>query len=183
MKTNRFYYLPFQIMCGLLLLLVTILGQAQSAQGYVGNLESPNHGTFVSGLWAIRGWVCAAKGSIEVINSVEVKIYKDDQLQQVQQAAYGSPRADTMTICDDTNSGFITTVNWGQYGDGLHTVRVFVNGIEFGAPSFTVTTLGTEFLTGASGEYALADFPQSGDTTTVRWSEAHQNFINSSDSF
>ena len=177
MKTHRFYCLPFQIMCGLLLLLVTVLAQAQSAQGYLGTLESPGFGTFVSGLGAIRGWVCEADESVEVVNSVEVKIYKDDQLQQVQQAAYGIPRGDTINVCDDINSGFITTVNWGQYGDGLHTVRVFVNGIEFGAPSFTVTTLGTDFLTGASGEYVLADFPQSGDTTTVRWSEAHQNFI------
>ena len=35
MKTHRFYCLPFQIMCGLLLLLVTVLAQAQSAQGVI----------------------------------------------------------------------------------------------------------------------------------------------------
>lgn len=35
MKTNRFYCFLYQIMLGLLLLLVTILGQAQSAQGVI----------------------------------------------------------------------------------------------------------------------------------------------------
>ncbi len=188
MKTNRFFGFPCQIMLGLLLLLVTILGQAQSVQKYLGILESPSPDAFVSGLWGIRGWVCEVDESVKVV-SVEVKIYKGDQLQQAQQAAYGVTRGDTINVCGDIDNGFITTVNWGQYGDGLYTVRVFVKGIEFDngievenvieldAASFTVTTLGTDFLTGASGEYVLADFPQSGNTTTVRWSEAHQNFI------
>ncbi len=71
MKTHHFYCLPFQILYGLLLLLVTVLAQAQSAQRYLGTLESPGFGTFVSGLGAIRGWVCEADESVEVVHSVE----------------------------------------------------------------------------------------------------------------
>jgi hypothetical protein len=40
-----------------------------------------------------------------------------------------------------------------------------------------VTTLGVDFLRDVSGQYTLANFPQTGRDVVVRWSESHQNFV------
>ena len=38
-----------------------------------------------------------------------------------------------------------------------------------------MTTLGTEFLTGASAQVSIPDFPTPGETTTFRWNQATQH--------
>jgi hypothetical protein len=119
-----------------------------------------------SGIGLIRGWVCDA-------GTVQIQI--DDQPRW--RAAYGSDRPDTVAVCGDANNGFAYTVNWNAYGDGTHTVRAFADGAEFGSTTFTVTTLGVDYLRGASGEYTLPNFPQAGRNVTVRWAEPHQNFV------
>ncbi len=91
--------------------------------------------------------------------------------------AYGTKREDTAAVCGDTNNGFGLTFNWNRLGDGPHTLRAFADGVEFAALTFNVTTLGREYLQGASGESTLSGFPLSSNNLTVRWSEAHQNFV------
>ena len=56
-------------------------------------------------------------------------------------------------------------------------MRAFADGAEFANVTFAVTTLGVEYLQGASGEYPLPNFPQAGKNVTVRWSEPPQNFV------
>jgi hypothetical protein len=94
-----------------------------------------------------------------------------------QRVPYGSDRPDTAEVCGDINNGFGYTVNWNSLGDGTHTLQAFADGVEFANVSFTVTTLGVDFLQGASGEYTLPNFPQAGKNVTVRWAESHQNFV------
>jgi PhoPQ-activated pathogenicity-related protein len=130
------------------------------------NLESPQQGSFESGVGLIRGWVCQA-------NTVEIQIDGDAR----QQVAYGTTREDTAATCGDTNNGFGYTFNWNRLGTGNHTLRAFADGAEFANVTFAVTTLGVEYLQGASGEYPLSNFPQAGRNVTVRWSEPHQNFV------
>jgi hypothetical protein len=91
--------------------------------------------------------------------------------------AYGTTREDTAAVCGDTDNGFGYTFNWNRLGNGKHSLRAFADGAEFANVAFTVTTLGVEYLQGASGEYPLSNFPQAGKTVTVRWSEPHQNFV------
>ena len=79
--------------------------------------------------------------------------------------------------CADGNNGFGGVVNWNLFGDGLHEIRAFVDSVEFASATFTVTTLGVEFLTGAAGDFFLTDFPDPGRDLTLRWSEPHQNFV------
>ncbi len=55
-------------------------------------------------------------------------------------------------------------------------MRAFADGEEVAHSTFSVTTLGTEFRRGLSGVYPLADFPTRGQTVTVEWQEALQNF-------
>ena len=130
------------------------------------NLESPRQSSFESGIGLIRGWICDAK-------TVEVQIDNGAR----EQVAYGTTRQDTAAICGDTNNGFGYTVNWNRIGNGSHTLRAFADGSQFASTTFTVTTLGEQYLRGVSGEYTLPNFPQTGKNVTVRWSEPHQNFV------
>lgn len=131
------------------------------------HLESPSEGSFESGIGLIRGWVCDAA-------TVEVEIDREKRWP----TAYGTQRGDTAAVCGDTDNGFGLTFNWNLFGGGLYSLRALTDGAPFGEVIFRVATLGTEFLRDApTRDYALPDFPQSGDSATVRWSEAHQNFV------
>ena len=130
------------------------------------NLESPQQGSFESGIGLIRGWICQA-------STVDIQIDGGAS----QRVAYGTTRKDTVEVCGDDNNGFGYTFNWNTLGTGNHNLRAFADGVEFANVDFTVTTLGVEFLQGASGEYSIANFPQAGKNVTLRWAEPHQNFV------
>ena len=136
-------------------------------QSISGNLENPAPQSYQSGITVISGWICNA-------NRVDIEI--DGNL--TMQASYGTLRLDTQSVCNDTNNGFGLLYNMNRLGDGPHSLRVLVDGTEFARTSFNVTTpgLGDEFPRGLSGSYTLADFPASGQKTTVRWQESQQNF-------
>lgn len=129
-------------------------------------LESPSQGSYESGIGLIRGWVCEA-------SRVEVSI--DDQARRL--TAYGTKRGDTEAVCGDSNNGFGLTFPWYQIGDGVHNLRAFADGVEFANVNFAVTTVSEGFLTGLDGQFKLANFPGANQTTNVRWSEPHQNFV------
>ncbi|MDG4553828.1 MAG: hypothetical protein P9E24_06220 [Candidatus Competibacter sp.] len=137
-----------------------------SSGGGKATLESPQPGSFESGIGLIRGWICQA-------NTVEVQIDGGAR----QRVAYGTTREDTVAACGDADNGFGATFNWNRLGDGTHNLRAFADGAEFANVNFTVTTLGEEYLRGASGEYPVANFPQAGTNVTLRWAESHQNFV------
>src|SRR5712692_10314197 len=63
-------------------------------------LEDPQLGSHQSGIGLIRGWVCQA-------NRIDIEI--DGQKVQ---AAYGTTRGDTQSVCGDSNNGFGLTFNW-----------------------------------------------------------------------
>ena len=131
-----------------------------------GALENPSAGSFQSGIGLVSGWVCGAE---------QVEIEVDGTATFA--AAYGAHREDTAERCDDSNTGFGLRLNWNELGDGEHIVRALADGKELGRATFTVTTLGETFLTGASGVYDLPDFPEPDTTVTVEWQEASQNFV------
>lgn len=140
------------------------LHPASLALGAVnGVLENPPQASFQSGLGVVSGWVCDAQ---------QVTLRIDGG--PAEAAAYGSSRGDTFAICGDTDNGFGRLVNWNVYGDGPHTIDVAADGRSLGRATFTVTTLGTRFLRGASGQYSLPGF--AGRKTEIRWQEALQNF-------
>ena len=117
----------------------------------VGYLENPGANSYQSGIGVISGWVCAA-------DLVEIEINGARQ-----PAAYGTERADTESVCGDTANGFGLLFNWNLLGDGEHTVRVLADGEEVGQATFTVTTLGEEFVRGAEGRVRVEDFPSAGE--------------------
>ena len=143
--------------------------------GPMGILENPGPGSFQSGIGLFSGWVCdASQIEIEILPTGNDKTCLDRTRLQ---AAYGTIRSDTAGVCGDTDNGFGLLFNWNLLGDGTHTVRAFADGIEFDSATFTVTTLGTEFLTGVRRVETIPNFPERGKNVAVEWQEASQNFV------
>ena len=130
-----------------------------------GSLENPGPDSFQSGIGVISGWVCEAE-------AVEIELNG-----ALQMAAYGTARADTEAVCGDTDNGFGLLFNWNLLGDGEHEVVAFVDGVELGRATVTVTTLGAEFLREVTGTCEVEDFPMLGETGTVEWQQTQQNFV------
>ena len=118
----------------------------------------------------ISGWVCTA-------DAVEIVIETADGRTISQEAGYGTERRDTAAACGDTDNGFGLLVNWNLLGDGEHEVVAFVDGVELGRATVTVTTLGAEFVRGVTGTCEAEDFPMLGETVTVAWQQTQQNFV------
>lgn len=131
-----------------------------------GTLENPQPRSSKGGIGVVSGWVC---------NAIRVDIIFDGVA--TLQAAYGTSREDTRSVCGDANNGFGLLLNWNLLRDGTHSVRALADGVEFGRATFTVVTLGTEFLRGANGCYLLENFPQPGKSVTVCWEQSSQSFV------
>ena len=128
-------------------------------------LENPSIGSSQSGIGVISGWACEAGQIVIELAGTPV------------QAAYGTSRGDTQSVCGDSNNGFVLLVNWNNLGAGEHEIRALVDGLEFARTTVRVTTLGVDFLEGVRRTLVVPDFPHSGDTTTLRWEESLQNFV------
>ncbi len=50
------------------------------------------------------------------------------------------------------------------------------NGVEFARSTFTVTTTGEDFLTGANARSTVEDFPSPGEMTVLEWNQSTQHF-------
>lgn len=144
-------------------LVVVWLANTAFAQG---QLEVPDSGSSQSGIGIVSGWKCSAG---------DLTIQFDNG--PIYEAAYGTIRTDTQGVCGDTNNGWAFLWNWNKLDDGQHTVKAFDNGVQFGAATFTVQTLGEEFRTGLSKTVSVSNFPASGQTTTLVWQEGQQNFM------
>ena len=141
-------------------------GHQNPGQAILGN---PQPGSFQSGIGVISGWVCEAE-------RIDIVFDPDTDNEMTFQAGYGTSRTDTSGKCGDSANGFGLLWNWNKLGPGQHTIRALADEFEFARSTFTVTTLGEEFVRGLDSEYELEDFPEVGTTVTVKWQEALQNF-------
>ncbi len=101
-------------------------------------LENPGDKQLYSGIGVISGWKCEADGPLTVR-------FNDGQSIPL---VYGSERTDTRSVCGDANNGFVAIWNWAHLGDGIHTARVYDNGVAFAETTFQVGTMGVEFWDG-----------------------------------
>ena len=101
-------------------------------------LENPGDGQLYSGIGVISGWKCEADGPLTVR-------FNDSRSIPL---VYGSERTDTRSVCGNANNGFVAIWNWGNLGDGVHTARVYDNGVAFAETTFQVGTLGVEVWPG-----------------------------------
>lgn len=142
----------------------------QPLKGFLGN---PAPGDHVSGIGVISGWTCKAK---EVV--IEFSGHRGHTpYREEWKAGYGTRRTDTFDACGDVDNGFSLLFNWYHLGEGVHTVRALVDGRVLGEAEVSVTTLGEEFVREKSGQWTLQDFPEDGESITVRWSETLQNLV------
>ena len=111
-------------------------------------LENPTPRSFRSGVSVISGWACDAEEIVIEINGKPLT------------AAYGTVRADTAEVCGDTDNGFSLLWNWNNLGDGVHTVRAFIDGVRFARSYVTVTTFGDDMLGDEEKATFTRDFVQ-----------------------
>ena len=137
-----------------------------SSLAQAGMLEIPGPGAELSGIGVISGWKCDASGDITV------RFNDGEPLVMV----YGSERDDTHRACGDTNNSFVSIFNWALLGDGEHVAVAYDAGVEFARNRFEVATTGEEFVSEASGQCLVPDFPSAGETTLLEWSESTQHF-------
>ena len=130
-----------------------------------GFLENPSPNSFQSGIGTLSGWVCETDEVVLEINGTPFP------------AAYGTDRSDTQDECGDTDNGFGLLFNWNELGDGDYEVIARADGVAFDRATVRVVTLGTNFLRGARGTCEAVDFPEVGDTVTLTWQTAQQNFV------
>lgn len=147
-----------------LIIAMAALAWAGSAMGE-GYLENPMEMGHESGIGVVSGFHCDA----EVI---EVKFDDYDPIP----AAHGTTRADTAELCGNENTGYGLLWNWNLLGPGQHTVRVFADGVEFDNATFTVSTLGAEFVRGLVLQTDLMAMDV-GKMFDLRWQESKQNFV------
>ena len=131
-----------------------------------GALESPAHGSVVSGIGVISGWICPYEGE-----TVTVHINHGGDIP----VAMGQPRDDTRLICGTVNNGFVTQVNWNLLPEGTYVIRAAIDGGEFAQSVFTVGTTGQEFLTGLEFAVDVPNFPVAGETSRFVWNESTQH--------
>ncbi len=143
-----------------------ITGASEALTASMALLENPADGGDTSGVNTISGWVCdAERVEVEIDGTILVE------------AAYGTPRADTMDVCGDDNNGFGLLINYGVLGDGQHTIRLLADDIEVDSGTFTVTTLGSPFVTGLNGTFVLPGFPGAGQQVIIEWLQSQQGFV------
>ena len=145
-------------------------GGDQTGSAAVGSLENPGADSFQSGIGVLSGWVCAA-------DTVEIEMETEQGAVMRQAAAYGTERLDTEPVCGDTNNGFGLLFNWNLLDDGEHEVVAYVDDVELGRATVTVTTLGEEFVRDVTGTCTVPDFPMPGETVRVAWQQSQQNFV------
>ena len=131
-----------------------------------GRLEVPAFAEHMSGVGLFSGWNCDGQNiSIQFEDGTSLPV------------AYGTDRADTASVCGDSNNGFGLLFNFNLMGSGTHTVKALANDVEFDRVTFYVSEMSSgEFLRGASAETIVEDFPRPGHSVKLVWDEALQNF-------
>ena len=131
-------------------------------------IEVPVNGGNASGVGYFSGWKCPPNDDISIVVDGGAPIPVPSRVR----------RLDTATACgNDGRNGYISQINFGLFGSGVHTAVVRQGGVAFAQTTFSVTTFGVSFLTGASGTYQLNNFPSAGESTMVEWVQGQQNFV------
>ena len=83
-----------------------------------------------------------------------------------------------MGICGRADSGYSLLYIYNDLPPGSHTISVYADRQAFETRQInTVKSGGEAFLTGISKTATISDFPSSGRTATLQWSQAKQSFV------
>ncbi len=128
-----------------------------------GFLEHPAANSWQSGIGLLAGWVCEAEEVVLEINGVPTPV------------PYGLARPDTEAVCGDTDNGFGRVFNWEDLGTGEHEVVALADGVM--VDRATVWVKAWEIPPEAEGMCTVKDFPAPGNTVTLTWHDAQQQFV------
>jgi hypothetical protein len=130
-------------------------------------LENPQPNSYQSGIGLISGWSCNGPDIVAYIDANEGLALP-----------YGSARADTASVCGagNTATGFGLLLNYNTLKAGTHEIHLLVNGVPVAFTTFAVNVPNGEFITGATRDVDVADFPVSGAKTVLTWQQSQQNF-------
>ena len=132
-----------------------------------GALENPVAGSTESGIGVISGWNCTASSIAVAIDGASLG-----------KAGIGTGRGDTASICGRSDTGFSLLFNYNSLTSGSHTLDLYADGQLLETRQFnTVQSGGAEFVTGLSKTTTVSDFPATGSTATLQWSQAKQGFV------
>ncbi|MHB1290882.1 MAG: hypothetical protein ACYCY5_01645 [Sulfuricella sp.] len=132
-----------------------------------GALENPVAGSTESGIGVISGWHCTASNITASIDGASLG-----------KAGNGTGRGDTASICGRADTGYSLLFNYNALPPGGHTISLYADGQLLETRQFnTIQSGGAEFVTGISKTATIADFPSSGKTATLQWSQAKQSFV------
>ena len=126
-------------------------------------LENPVPEAIKSGVGIVSGWVCDAE---------DLMVSFDGGPQTF--VPYGSERLDTAGVGGDSDNGFGLLINYNELGDGPHTITLYADGMVVTQVSFSVQTLGTNFLRGVTGNGTVE--LSNGIQARVQWEETTQGF-------
>ena len=133
-------------------------------------LEVPGPGSTMSGIGIISGWSCLG-------GQLEAEFSDANGVTGSLPLSHGTSRADTESICGDSDNGFSTTMNWNLFGSGEKTIRLIQNGEEVASQTFSVVAFEEEFIRGASGMATVNEFPTTGRNVMLEWDESQQRFV------
>lgn len=130
-------------------------------------LENPVAGSTESGISVVSGWHCTSSDISVEIDGVSLG-----------KAGGGTLRTDTASVCGRSDTGYSKLFNYSKLTPGSHTISVYADGQLFETRQFnSVQSGGAEFVTGLSKTVTISDFPSSGMTATLEWSQAKQSFV------
>ena len=152
-----------RILVGLVSLVVLV-----AAASWAAVLESPAHGSVVSGLGFVAGWKCDAG---------RITVTIDDGRHRAVARRQDQPGSRAAGECGGTTPhGFVLWINWALLGDGEHVVAAHDDGVAFARSTFSVGTTGAAFLQGVIRRTVVDAFPEPGQRTLLEWNESTQHF-------
>jgi hypothetical protein len=148
-------------------LLVCLMAAIPSLSFAQGSLENPVAGSTESGIGVISGWHCTASDITVTMDGASLG-----------KAGSGTGRGDTAGICGRVDTGYSLLFNYNDLIPGSHSISAYADGQLLETRQFnTVQSGGSAFVTGISKTAPVSDFPSSGKTATLQWSQAKQAFV------
>jgi hypothetical protein len=145
-------------------MLVPVMAQAAPSAGAIETPEDRSFGE--TGIGIFSGWHC--RGEV-----IQVRIDGGPPMT----AGARTPRGDTQEICGRADTGWSLLYNFNLLDSArAHEAVAYADGVEFARSRFRTVSLGVEYLTERSASCEVLNFPNLGDTTSIAWSEAKQNF-------
>ena len=131
-----------------------------------GALENPAANSTESGIGIISGWHCSASKVEAVVDGKSIGF-----------GYVGSERGDVASVCGKSNAGYSLLINFNNFSQGAHNIKMYADGVKFGDVNFnSVKSGGVDFLQNASKQVLVNDFPKAGSTATLTWSQSKQSF-------